>query len=129
MDTIARWHAVMESRDPALLADLIAEDCVFRSPAVHSAQAGRTITVKYLTAAMAVLGGADFRYTGEWRAENSAVLEFETMVDGMAVNGVDIIHWDSDGRITSFKVMARPIRGLQALIPAMAARLDTAGAG
>lgn len=123
MDTIARWHAVMDTRDPALLDDLIAEDCVFCSPAVHSPQAGRAITAKYLRAAMDVLGGPDFRYTGDWRAEGSAVLEFETVVDGMAVNGVDIIAWGDDGRITSFKVMARPMRGLQALIPAMAAQL------
>ena len=123
MDTIERWHAVVRSGDPAPLGDLIAENCVFSSPAVHAAQHGRAVTIKYLTAAMAVLGGPDFRYVGEWRAERSAVLEFETTVDGMGVNGVDIIAWGEDGRITSFKVMARPIRGLQALIPAMAVRL------
>lgn len=123
MDTIARWHAVMAARDPASLDDLIAEDCVFRSPAVHNAQVGKAITIRYLSAAMDVLGGPDFRYTGEWRAEGSAVLEFETTVDDMSVNGVDIIHWGADGRIVSFKVMARPIKGLQALVPAMAARL------
>lgn len=123
MDTIARWHAVMAARDPALLDDLIAEDCVFRSPAVHSPQQGKAVTIAYLAAAMVVLGGPDFRYVGEWRAEGSAVLEFETTVDGMTVNGVDIIHWGEDGRIISFKVMARPLKGLQALIPAMAARL------
>ena len=124
MDTIARWHDYMASGDPALLDDLIAEDCVFRSPAVHSPQVGKAITLKYLGAAATVLGTADFRYTGEWRARNSAVLEFESVVDGMSVNGVDIIHWGDDGRIVSFKVMVRPIKGLTALIAAMAARLE-----
>ena len=123
MDTIERWHAVIRERDPALLDDLIADGCVFRSPAVHSAQEGKAITVKYLSAAMDVLNGPDFRYVGEWRSERGAVLEFETSVDGMSVNGVDIIGWGDDGRITSFKVMVRPVKGLQTLIPAMAARL------
>lgn len=123
MDTIARWHAYVDTRDPAVLDELIAEDCVFRSPAVHSPQIGKAITVKYLTAAMQVLGGPEFRYTGAWYADRSAVLEFESVIDGMSINGVDIIAWDEDGRITAFKVMARPLKGLQALMPAMAARL------
>ncbi len=123
MDTIARWHAAAEARDPGLLDDLIADDCVMISPAVHTPQVGKAITIRYLSAAMAVLAGPEFRYTGEWHAERSAVLEFATVVDGLAVNGVDIIRWGEDGRITEFKVMARPIKGLQALIPAMAAKL------
>ncbi|WP_326524222.1 nuclear transport factor 2 family protein [Sphingomonas sp.] len=124
MDTIARWHLAAQARDPALLDDLIAEECVMLSPAVHTPQTGKAITIKYLSAAMAVLAGPDFRYTGEWRGERSAILEFETMVDGMAVNGVDIIRWGEDGRIVEFKVMARPLKGLTALIPAMAAQLQ-----
>ncbi len=123
MDTVARWHAYMAQTDPLLLADLIAEDCVFRSPAVHTPQVGKVITLKYLGAAAKVLGTADFRYTGEWRAERSAVLEFESVVDGMAVNGVDIIDWGEDGRITAFKVMVRPMKGLHALVAAMGAAL------
>lgn len=124
MDTIARWHAYMEATDPALLEDLIAEDCVFRSPAVHRPQEGKAITLDYLSAAAKVLGTADFTYTGEWRAERSAVLEFESVVDGMSVNGVDIIHWREDGRIVSFKVMVRPMKGLHALVAAMGAALS-----
>ena len=123
MDTIARWHDYMAAKDGALLDELIADECVFRSPAVHSPQVGKAITLKYLGAAAQVLGTADFRYTGEWRAERSAVLEFESVVDGMSVNGVDIIAWGADGRITSFKVMVRPIKGLNALVAAMAAAL------
>ena len=124
MDTIDRWHAAVAARDPALLDDLIADDCVMLSPAVHTPQVGKAITIRYLSAAFAVLAGPDFRYTGEWRAARSAVLEFATVVDGMAVNGVDIIRWDENGRIVEFKVMARPLKGLTALIPAMAGRLS-----
>jgi hypothetical protein len=123
MDTIERWHDYVRTRDPALLEALIDDDCTFRSPAVHSAQRGKAITCRYLAAATDVLGTADFRYTDEWRAERSAVLEFESVVGGMTVNGVDIIHWNGDGQIISFKVMARPVKGLHALIAAMAAEL------
>lgn len=122
-DPVARWHDYVAARDPALLDALIADDCIFTSPAVHTPQHGKAITIKYLTAAMTVLGGASFRYTGEWRAERSAVLEFVTEVDGLAINGVDIVAWDADDRITSFKVMARPIKGLMKLIERMGAVL------
>lgn len=123
MDTVARWHGYMETGDPVALNALLVDDVVFESPAVHTPQRGRELTAKYLLAAYRVLGGPDFRYEGEWRADGSAVLEFACVVDGMQVNGVDIIRWDADGRITGFKVMMRPIKGLQAVIPRMAAVL------
>lgn len=122
-DPVARWHAYVAARDPALLDALIADGCVFRSPAVHSPQEGKAITMRYLTAALHVLGNDAFRYTGEWRAERSAVLEFETEVDAMHVNGVDIMRWDADGRIVDFKVMVRPLKGLAKLVERMAAEL------
>lgn len=122
-DPVGRWHAYVAARDPALLDALIADECVFTSPAVHTPQAGKAITVKYLAAALRVLGVDAFRYTGEWRSERSAVLEFETEVDGLAVNGVDIMSWDGAGKITSFKVMVRPIKGLMKVVERMGAEL------
>lgn len=120
---IEQWHALMDARDPGGLNDLIAEDCVFRSPAVHTPQIGKAITIKYLTAAQKVLGVPSFRYVEEWVGANSAVLEFELDLDGIQVNGVDIIHWNDADKITSFRVMIRPVKGLQAVMPAMAAVL------
>ena len=97
---------------------------MFRSPAVHTPQIGKAITLKYLGAAAGVLGNSSFRYTGEWRAERSAVLEFECEVaDGIKVNGVDIIAWNEGGLITEFKVMVRPMKALNAVVPLMAAAL------
>lgn len=122
-DPIARWHAYMRAGDVTLLDELIAENAVFRSPAVFTPQAGKALTVKYLTAAFHVLGNDSFRYTGEWRAARSAVLEFECAVGGKQVNGVDIIGWNADGLIDDFKVMVRPLKGLQALVEQMGARL------
>lgn len=123
-DTIAAWHDYMRAPTPEGLAALIAEDCVFRSPALHTPQEGKMLTMKYLSAASEVLGNESFRYVGEWRADRSAVLEFECEVaGGMKVNGVDIIAWGDDGRIRDFKVMLRPVKALNAVIPSMAAAL------
>lgn len=124
MSVIARWHEHVERGDPALLDELIAEDCVFQSPAVHSPQAGKAITLKYLRAAMAVLNGPGFRYLDQWVLADKAVLEFEAQVDGLVVNGVDMIWWNEAGQITRFKVMVRPLKALNALVARMAAELQ-----
>ncbi|MGY4396240.1 ketosteroid isomerase-like protein [Sphingomonas sp. UYAg733] len=123
MDTIARWHDYVESNDPAALDALIAEDAVFLSPAVNRAQAGKALVVKYLRAAMVVLNNDSFRYTGRWDAERSAVLAFALDLDGIAVEGVDMIAWNEAGLITEFKVMIRPLKALNTVIPLMAAVL------
>lgn len=123
MDVIARWHELVESGDPSGLEALIAEEAVFLSPAVHSPQQGKTITIKYLSAALTVLNNGTFRYLGEWHGERTAVLEFEAEVEGLIVNGVDMIWWDESGKITRFKVMLRPFKALNAVIARMAAEL------
>jgi hypothetical protein len=110
-----------------LLDALIADDCVFQSPAVHSPQVGRAVSLRYLRAAMVVLNGPSFRYLGEWVGADSAVLEFEAEVDGLTVNGVDMIWWNGDGQITRFKVMVRPLKALNALVARMAAELGRTG--
>jgi hypothetical protein len=122
-EPIARWHAIAQSRDPADLATLLAEEVVFVSPVVHTPQRGKAIATKYLAAATQVLGGEHFRYVGEWFAERSAVLEFVTKIEGVQVNGVDIIGWNAEGRIDSFKVMVRPLKAINALHQMMRARL------
>ena len=112
---LADWHAIVESRDMAGLADLLAPDVVFHSPVVHTPQTGRTITVKYLTAALHVLNNEHFRYVNEFTSGRMACLEFETVIDGVTINGVDLIHWNDDGRITTFKVMVRPLKAINKL--------------
>ena len=119
---VAAWHAVAESRDPAGLADLLADTVVFRSPAVHTPQEGKELTTAYLSAAVVVLGPT-LTYRREWYAEHSAVLEFEAELDGLTVHGIDLLQWDQEGRLTEFTVMVRPIRGLEKLIELMAAEL------
>lgn len=109
---IARWHALVRAQDPTGLEDLIAEDAVFFSPVVHTPQVGRRITVVYLSAAFKVFFSPEFRYVREIIGPSDAALEFETQVRGIQVNGVDLIRWNAEGRITEFKVMLRPLKAV-----------------
>jgi hypothetical protein len=121
-ETVRAWHAIVKSGDPALLDGLLADDVVFRSPAVFTPQQGRDLTTRYLRGALTVLGPS-LRYTGEWYGQSSAVLEFEAELDGMLVHGVDMLRWNDDGRLVSFTVMVRPMRGLQKLVELMQRQL------
>ena len=125
-EAIERWREIAKSRDPAGLEELLADDVVFTSPVVHTPQRGKAITLKYLGAAILVLGGDAFHYVGEWFGESSAVLEFITTVDGLEINGVDIIGWDAEGRIDRFKVMVRPLKAIEMVRAKMAAQLARA---
>lgn len=112
---IDAWHDVVATRSPKALAALLADDVVFHSPVVHTPQHGRAIAGQYLQAALAVLGNDSFRYVREVRGAQDAVLEFELELAGVQVNGVDLIRWNDAGQIVDFKVMVRPLKGLQAV--------------
>ena len=116
------WHDIVKSKDPVGLDALLADDVVFRSPAVFKPQEGKAITTVYLSAALAVLGPT-LRYVGEWSDATSAVLEFEADLDGTVVHGVDMLRWNADKKLTGFTVLVRPMRGLEALMPRMAEQL------
>ena len=94
---LEKWYGYMKSHDRAALWDLLHPDAVFESPVVHTPQRGRDITFKYLVSAEQVLGGEGFAYVGEWRSDRGAVLEFQKTIDGITINGVDIITFDGDG--------------------------------
>lgn len=124
MSALERWHDYMENGDPDMLAALLADDVVFESPVVHTPQVGKPITFKYLRAAAQVLGGPGFRYVGEWKARDSAILEFETEIDGIRINGIDMIWWNEEGLVTRFKVMVRPLKAINLLHQMMGAELQ-----
>lgn len=129
-DVIARWHRYMDGELPGGLDELLADDVVFYSPVVFTPQRGKEVTALYLAAASQALGGDDagtFRYTKEVLSGDTAVLEFETSVDGKYVNGVDIITCDDAGRIVEFRVMIRPLQAIQAVHEQMG-RMLAAGA-
>lgn len=120
---LQRWRDFVRSHDPAVLWDSLHPDVVFESPVVHTPQRGRDITFKYLTSVVKILGGPTFRFTGEWTNDTGAVLEFANDIDGITINGVDIIACDAEGRITRFKVMVRPLKAINLLHRLMAEQL------
>lgn len=123
-NAIEEWHRIVRERDIDALDELLADDVVFYSPVVHTPQRGRPITTMYLAAAVVVFGNETFRYVREWRATNEAVLEFLVTIDGIEVNGVDMIRWDDAGRIVEFKVMLRPLKAMNLIHQKMGAMLQ-----
>ena len=111
-NTIAAWHKLIETKDAAGLDNILADNVVFHSPIVHTPQEGKPITTLYLTAALYVFNNDSFKYLREIISGNNAVLEFSTVIEGITVNGVDMITWGADGRITEFKVMVRPLKAI-----------------
>lgn len=124
IDTLATWHRLVHSHDAAALHDLLAEDAVFHSPVVHTPQVGRAKAVSHLQAAFQVFFNPRFVYVRQLVGEHNAVLEFETVIDGIAVNGVDMMRWRDDGRIVDFKVMLRPLKAIHVVQQKMAAMLQ-----
>ena len=124
---VARWHRVLAGRDPAALPPLFTDDAVFLSPVVHTPQRGRPLVVAYLSAAFKVFGNPAFRYLREVVGERDAVLEFETEIDGVLVNGVDMLRWDEAGRIVEFRVMVRPLKAIQTVHARMAEMVGMRG--
>lgn len=114
----------MLRKDLAALADLLEPDAVFFSPVLHRPVHGRETVMMYLAGAMQVLDvGGSFRYVREVAAGDDAILEFETVVDGLTVNGVDMIRFNADDRIEEFKVMLRPLSATNVVKERMAALL------
>jgi SnoaL-like domain len=122
--TLESWHKVLENKDVKGLEALLHDDVVFHSPVVHSPQEGKALTKMYLSAAFYVLAGDSFVYKREIVGERDAVLEFETEIDGITLNGVDMISCDENGLITDFKVMVRPLKAVNLIHQKMAAMLD-----
>lgn len=130
MDTRAytkRWHACLKNRDQKLLHELLAPDAVFHSPIVWTPQEGRPKVEMYLQGAIFVLGNGSFRYVREVFDGPHCVLEFETEVDGITVQGVDMITWNEAGQIVDFKVMIRPLKAIQLVHEKMGRMLTMMG--
>jgi len=148
---LEQWHRIIRDMSVEALDEVLADDVVFHSPIVHTPQEGRDLTRLYLMAAFNVLPGdspssssagetdadsqstsekrddskSEFKYVREVVGERDAVLEFVTKVDGIIVNGIDMIRWNDEGKIVDFKVMVRPLKAIQKLHAQMAAMLET----
>jgi hypothetical protein len=139
---IEQWHAHLRGELPNGLDLLLDDDVVFFSPIVYTPQEGKAVTKMYLEAAGQTLpgdqstaaggggSGSRFRYTKQVLAGDTAVLEFETTVEGKYVNGVDIIRCNDEGRIVEFRVMIRPLQAINlvhAQMKAMLEKMQSAG--
>ena len=124
MKPIEKWHEIVESGESEKLSDLIDNDCIFFSPVVFSPQEGKELTIKYLSAAALVFGDESFKYTKEIVNENNACLEFELELNGIKINGVDLISWNEENKINEFKVLIRPLKGVQLIHQLMGGTLD-----
>jgi len=135
---IEKWHAHMRGELPGGLDELLDDDVVFYSPIVYTPQRGKEITKLYLQAAgqtlpgekpsSAATGGEDasgrFHYTKIVMTGDTAVLEFETTVEGKYVNGVDIFRCNDAGRIVEIRVMLRPLQAINLVHRQMGEALD-----
>ena len=124
MNGLNAWHDVVKSKSSDQLQQLVADDAVFHSPLVHTPQAGKSLTVAYLTAAMHVLANDSFHYVREVSEGPHSILEFALELEGIAVNGVDMITWNDEGKIIDFKVMIRPYKAIETVRTRMAAMLE-----
>jgi SnoaL-like domain len=124
INPVAAWHQIARTRDVHGLDSLLAEEAVFYSPVVHTPQVGKAITAKYLAAAFQVFFNDSFRYVREFTSDRDAVLEFEVEIEGIKVNGVDLIKWNDAGKIVEFKVMVRPLKAINLIHQKMGAMLE-----
>ncbi len=122
--TLAAWHQLVADRNPAGLADLLADEVVFYSPVLHTPQAGKPITTMYLMAAFQVFFNPSFHYVREVLGPHDAILEFDVKIDDIQVNGVDMLKWNTQGQIIEFKVMLRPLKAVNLIQQKMAAMLQ-----
>jgi hypothetical protein len=124
MSALHAWHELVRTRNAAGLDALLADDVVFHSPVVHTPQVGKAITARYLGAAFHVFFNESFRYVREIVGARDAALEFQVEIDGIGVNGIDLIKWNDAGRIVEFKVMIRPLKAINLIHQKMAALLQ-----
>ena len=124
VSAVAAWHEIVRSRVAKGLDSLLADDVVFHSPVVHAPQVGKAITIQYLSAALHVFFNESFRYVREIVGPHDAVLEFQVEIDGISVNGVDMLKWNDEGEIIEFKVMIRPLKAINLIHQKMAAMLQ-----
>lgn len=122
---IDQWHQVVRSEDLDQLKKLIHKDCIFYSPIVFAPQKGKRLTIMYLSSAFKVFKAGDsFEYVREIEQGSQAVLEFNAVLDGIIVDGVDMIVWNDEGKIIEFKVMIRPFKAIEKIGEKMKEQLE-----
>lgn len=116
MNNSEAWHQLFESRDLKDLEKLLAKDCIFYSPLVFKPQPGRKLTAMYLKNAYQMFyadGNESFTYVREIHSDSDSMLEFTCEIDGIMINGIDVIKWNVEGKIQEFKVFVRPNKAIE----------------
>ena len=126
MGPITKWHEVVSTKNYQLLEEILDDNVIFYSPVVFTPQKGKEVTKIYLSAAAQVFEGNSFSYVRELIKDNEAALEFKLELDEIKVNGVDLITWNHEKKITEFKVFIRPLQAVNALHQKMGAMLESA---
>jgi hypothetical protein len=124
LTTLGTWHELVRTRNTKGLGSLLADDVIFYSPVVHTPQLGKAVTIQYLSAAFHVFVNDSFRYVRELTGPRDAALEFQVEIDGISVNGIDMIKWDDEGKIIEFKVLIRPLKAVNLIHQKMALMLQ-----
>lgn len=124
INTLSTWHDLVKSRNIKGISAILADDVIFHSPVVHTPQVGKTITAQYLGAAFHVFFNETFEYIREIAGPRDAALEFQVEIDGIIVNGVDMLKWNDEGEIIEFKVLIRPLKAINLIHQKMAAMLQ-----
>ena len=122
---LERWHQGLKSQEQDFLDEILDDSCIFTSPIVFKPIEGKEMSKFYLMGAGQTFDMERFRYVRELVDGLDTVLEFETYIDDISVNGVDIIRWNEEGRITDFKVMIRPLQAINALQKKMSEALES----
>lgn len=125
MSNLERWHEVVEKGDLKLLESLLAKDVVFHSPILFKPKEGKKLTTIFLAAAFKVLTPGGFKYIKTLDSPEHSMLEFECELDGVQVDGIDIITWNDEGQIAEFKVMIRPFKAIEKVGELMKAELES----
>lgn len=121
---LEKWHQIVREWNVDAMDELLADDVVFFSPILFSPQKGKSLTILYLAGAIEILGNETFRYVREIIGARDALLEFETEIDGIYINGVDLLKWNDAGQLIEFKVMLRPLKAIQLVQQRMAELLQ-----
>lgn len=121
---LQQWHQLLKERNPAQLQEILADNVILHSPVIHRNIEGKAMVSMYLTAALHTFANESFTYDRQFMADNAAVLEFSTEIDGIHVNGIDMITWNDEGKIVDFKVMVRPLKAINLINDKMTALLE-----
>ncbi|MBA6416862.1 nuclear transport factor 2 family protein [Colwellia sp. 6M3] len=121
---LSNWHTLIKNKAVSQVSTLLADDVTLYSPVIHSPIKGKEMVSMYLTAAFHTFLNGSFNYDREFLSNNAAVLEFSLKIQDIDINGIDMITWNEQGKITEFKVMIRPYKALNMINDQMTAMLD-----